>query len=155
MLYFAYGSNMDPVQMRDRAPGARARGPARLAGYRLTFTRDSPGWGGGVGHVEPSPGDEVWGVLWEITDADLASLDEYEGVSVGAYVRRAMMVRHGDVEVEAVAYLAVPRGYKPPSKRYVRALVRGAEAHGLPAAYVQHLRALAPSRPSDAQPSDA
>ncbi len=65
MRYFAYGSNMDPVQMAERAPGGRALGAARLAGWRLTFTRDSPAWGGGVGHIEPDEADEVWGVLWD------------------------------------------------------------------------------------------
>jgi cation transport regulator ChaC len=144
VLYFAYGSNMDPVQMRSRAPGARALGPARLPGWRLTFTRDSPGWGGGVGHIEPDPTDEVWGVLWEVTEEDLRSLDDYEGVDVGAYVRDRVTVSHAGREVEAIVYLAVPRGFKAPSRRYVEALVRGAEAHGLPPAYVGRLRALAP-----------
>jgi gamma-glutamylcyclotransferase (GGCT)/AIG2-like uncharacterized protein YtfP len=144
MRYFAYGSNMDPVQMRDRAPGARALGAARLSGWRLTFTRDSPGWGGGVGHIEPDEGGEVWGVLWDASDDDLHNLDEYEGVAVGAYVRERVTVAHADTEVEAIVYLAVPRGYKQPSKRYIEALVRGAEAHGLPQEYVSRLRSLSP-----------
>jgi cation transport regulator ChaC len=144
MLYFAYGSNMDPVQMSDRAPGGRAIGAARLAGWRLTFTRDSPGWGGGVGHIEHDRGDEVWGVLWEVTSADLAALDDYEGVAAGAYVRATVAVEHDGVERDALVYVAVPRGFKQPSKRYVDALVRGAEAHGVPETYVERLRALVP-----------
>ena len=39
MFYFAYGSNMDPVQMEERCPGAVALGAAHLPGWRLTFTR--------------------------------------------------------------------------------------------------------------------
>lgn len=143
MRYFAYGSNMDPVQMRERAPGARALGAARLGGWRLTFTRDSPGWGGGVGHIESDDADEVWGVLWDVTEPDLKTLDDYEGVDVGAYMRDRISVTHDGREVEAVVYLAVPRGFKRPSKRYVAALVRGAAAHRLPAAYVERLRSLA------------
>lgn len=143
MLYFAYGSNMDPAQMRGRAPGARALGAARLAGWRLTFTRDSPGWGGGVGHIERAPEDEVWGVLWEVTQADVDALDEYEGVPIGAYVRETVTVAHGGRDLNALIYLAIPRGYKKPSQRYVSALVRGAEAHHLPEVYVARLRALA------------
>lgn len=142
MHYFAYGSNMDPVQMRERAPGGRALGAARLAGWRLTFTRDSPAWGGGVGHIEPDQADEVWGVLWDATEADMTALDEYEGIAGGAYVRDRVTVTLDRDEVEAIVYLAVPRGFKRPSKRYIAALVRGAEAHGLPAEYVERLRAL-------------
>ena len=142
MLYFAYGSNMDPVQMAERTPGARALGAARLDGYRLTFTRDSPAWGGGVGHIEVDPDDVVWGVLWDATEADMTALDEYEGIAGGAYVRDLVTVTHDGDEVEAIVYLAVPRGFKQPSKRYIAALVRGAEAHGLPEPYVGRLRAL-------------
>ena len=36
VLYFAYGSNMDPDQMATRCPSTSAVGPARLAGWRLT-----------------------------------------------------------------------------------------------------------------------
>lgn len=139
---------MDPVQMRDRAPGARALGAARLKGWRLTFTRDSPGWGGGVGHIEPAPEDAVWGVLWEVTQADVDALDEYEGVAGGAYVRENTMVHHEGRDVEALVYLAVPRGDKKPSNRYIAALVRGAEAHGLPAEYVERLRDLLSPTPA-------
>lgn len=140
--YFAYGSNMDPIEMAGRAPGARPLGAARLGDHRLTFTRDSPGWGGGVGHAEPAPGEEIWGVLWEITPADERALDDYEGVGAGAYRKVTAPVEHAGERVEALVYLANPRGSKPPSRRYVGALVRGAEAHGLPAAYVQRLRSL-------------
>ena len=141
-LYFAYGSNMDPVQMAERCPGSRALGAARLAGWRLTFTRDSPAWGGGVGHIELAPGDEVWGVLWDLTDENLASLDEYEGLAVGAYVRDRVTVRFEEGDVEADVYIAVPRGYKKPSRRYLAALLRGAEAHGCPDDYVERLRGI-------------
>ena len=145
MLYFAYGSNMDPEQMATRCLDARAIGPARLAGWRLTFTRDSPGWGGGVGHIELAPGDEVWGVLWEATESDMAALDEYEGVALGAYVRdRVSVVGAAGGPVEAEVYIAVPRGYKAPSRRYMDALIRGAESHGLPESYVERLRRLGP-----------
>ncbi len=131
---------MDREQMAERCPGARALGAARLAGWRLTFTRDSPAWGGGVGHIELAQGDEVWGVLWDLTDNQLASLDEYEGVAVGAYVRDRVTVRFGERDVEADVYFAVPRGYKKPSKKYMAALLRGAEAHGCPDEYVKRLR---------------
>ena len=139
-FYFAYGSNMDPQQMAVRCPGSRALGAARLAGWRLTFTRDSPAWGGGVGHIELAPGDEVWGVLWDLTEEHLASLDEYEGIAAGAYVRDRVTVRFEERDVEAEVYIAVPRGYKKPSKKYMASLLRGAEAHGCPDEYVERLR---------------
>ncbi len=131
--------------MSESCPGSRALGAARLAGWRLTFTRDSPAWGGGVGHVELAPGDEVWGVLWDLTESQMAALDEYEGVAAGAYVHDRVSVRFEDRDVEAEIYFAVPRGYKKPSNKYLSALIRGAEANGLPQEYVDRLRACASS----------
>jgi cation transport regulator ChaC len=139
MLYFAYGSNMDPAGMRERAPGARALGVAHLDGWRLTFTLAA---GDGVWHIEPEPEDEAWGVLWDVTDADLAALDDYEGVAQGAYVREIVPVSRDGRTVDALVYLAVPGGDASPTPEDVAPLVRGAEAHGLPAKYVELLRAL-------------
>ena len=40
----------------------------------------------------PSPGDVVWGVLWELKDEDLESLDNQEGVHNGIYRRIKLAV---------------------------------------------------------------
>lgn len=140
--YFAYGSNMDPVQMARRCPGARALGAALLPGHALTFTWDSGFWRGGVGHVVPADADEVWGVLWEIDDAHEASLDRYELVAKNVYTKATVTVRHRDRDVEALIYLATATYWRQPSRRYLRALIRGAEAHELPATYVTRLSRL-------------
>jgi len=142
MLYFAYGSNMDPVQMAERTPGGRALGAARLDGYRLTFTRDSPAWGGGVAHIEVDPDDEVWGVLWDLEPEHLDALDVYEAVGLGVYTRECVTVAYDGGEVEAEVYIAVKTDYKKPSKKYMSALIRGAEAHALPDEYIERLPAI-------------
>lgn len=140
MLYFAYGSNMDPQQMARRCPGSRSLGKALLPGYRLTFTWDSVRWGGGVGHVVADPASEVWGVLWDLTQEHLDALDVYEQVADGVYIRGAVTVRHDEREREALIYLATDVRDRKPSRRYLRALVRGALAHDFPPAYVEGLR---------------
>jgi gamma-glutamylcyclotransferase (GGCT)/AIG2-like uncharacterized protein YtfP len=142
-LYFSYGTNMDPVGMRERAPGARSLGAARLGGWRLTFTADAPDDGYGVPHIVPDDNDEVWGVLWEVTEVELKALDDYEGVDSGAYVRDRIVVTRGGRESEAVVYMTPPRSHRPPSKEFVAQLVRGAEAHSLPITYIERLRRLA------------
>ena len=38
MLYFAYGSNLNPPQMRRRCPGAQPEGRALLTNWRLILT---------------------------------------------------------------------------------------------------------------------
>jgi cation transport regulator ChaC len=142
--YFAYGSNMDPTQMASRCPGAVSIGSARLGDYELAFVWDSPGWGGGVATVIPSSGGEVWGVVWDLTDEHIETLDEYEGVAVGAYVQDHLDVDTGSDVVNALIYLATDTREKAPSRRYIDALVSGARAFSLPTDYVEQLRALRP-----------
>lgn len=143
MLYFAYGSNMDPDQMAVRCPGAAAQGPARLPDHGLAFARESLLWGGGVATVEPAPGEEVWGVLWEIGEDDEAALDRYEGVDHGAYYKAVVGVDAGEARETALIYVCSSKRWKRPSARYLAGLIRGARAHGLPDGYVGRLAALA------------
>lgn len=141
MLYFAYGSNMDPEQMRERAPGARALGAARLPDHRLALTRESL-LGAAVATVEPAPGDEVWGVLWDVTALDEARLDDYEEIERGGYRKAVAGVEIDGHRQTAMIYVAVPRRARRPSRGYVAGLVRGARAHGLPADYLLRLESL-------------
>ncbi len=49
---------------------------------------------------------------------------------------------HDGDEVEADVYIAVKTDFKQPSKKYIAALVRGADAHALPEGYIERLRAI-------------
>lgn len=79
-LYFAYGSNLDLGQMRARCRSATPLGPATLPGVRLVFAGHSPTRGGGVATVERDADAQVQGLLYTLTEADLAALDRCEGV---------------------------------------------------------------------------
>ncbi|MEX0652931.1 MAG: gamma-glutamylcyclotransferase family protein [Phycisphaeraceae bacterium] len=142
MHYFAYGSNLDPVQMRGRCPGSAPLGRAVLRGHRLVFPRPCASWGGGVAGIEVDGGAVVEGVVYHVTDADLASLDRYEGVADGEYERRRVIVHQPDgksFEVWTYYANADPAGPTPPSRRYLEAILRGARHYGLPAGYVAQL----------------
>lgn len=143
MLYFAYGSNLDPVQMTRRCPSAQVVGVARLPAHRLTFPRPCESWGGGVAGIEACDDDGcVEGVVYELCDEDVAALDRYEGVAEGHYERRRVTVTTADGgTLDTLTYYANtdPAGSPPPSQRYLDALLRGARHHGLPAAYIAAL----------------
>jgi gamma-glutamylcyclotransferase (GGCT)/AIG2-like uncharacterized protein YtfP len=79
MYYFAYGSNMDEIQMTERCPFSVKRNTGSLLNHRLFFSHNSKKWKGGVLSVKPEPGKIVWGIVFEITPEDLQSLDYYEG----------------------------------------------------------------------------
>ncbi len=153
--YFAYGSNMQSATLRGRRGIEYHRAlPARLDGWRLVL--DKPPLipiGGSFANVVPDPSAAVHGVLFEMTEDDLAHLDFTEGVLVGNYERVPVTVRPlapPDADV-VVAYTLTSERRDPsrlPTRRYMRLLIDGAEEHGLPTDYIAGLRSLPVSEES-------
>lgn len=146
--YFAYGSNMQSATLRGRRGVAYSRAlPVRVRGWRLVF--DKPpliALGNGFANIVPDPGAETLGVAFEMTQADLEHVELTEGVRIGNYAA---------VEVEAWALgdagsalraRSLSSGRRDagllPSRRYMSLLIEGALEHGLPADYVEALRAV-------------
>jgi gamma-glutamylcyclotransferase (GGCT)/AIG2-like uncharacterized protein YtfP len=147
--YFAYGSNMQSATLRGRRGIAYRRAlPGRLDGWRLVL--DKPPLipiGGSFANVIPDSTVAVHGVLFEITEDDLAHLDLTEGVFIGNYERVRVTVwplLPADAEA-IVAYTLTSERRDPkrlPTQRYMRLLIDGAEEHGLPADYIARLRSV-------------
>ncbi|MCO5296731.1 MAG: gamma-glutamylcyclotransferase [Fimbriimonadaceae bacterium] len=147
MVYFAYGSNMDPVQMHERCPGSVFLGIARWPGRRLSFTRFSKARGCAVADLVKDPGSTAWGVLWDVPADHVNSLDRIEGYRAGrernAYERRRVEVETDEGPRLAAVYLAKAEPDPGlPNRAYLAHLIDGAVAHGLPESYVAMLRAL-------------
>ena len=70
-LYFAYGSNMNPTRMAKRCPGAIALGGAVLLNHRLAERL--------YADIDFVSGATVEGVIYLISEANLARLDACEG----------------------------------------------------------------------------
>ena len=140
--YFAYGSNLDPAQMARRCPDSRFLCRADLPDYRLCYPRPSDTWGGGVAGVEAMPDAAVEGVVYEVSERDLAALDRCECIDAGHYTRRRVRVTAEDGrELEVWTYFAVPcpQGSPLPSRRYVDTILRGARHHRLSEGYLARL----------------
>ena len=145
--YFAYGSNMNPAQMAERCAAARVVCAACLPGHRLAFYGRNRVWDGGQETVVQALGQQVWGVLYELSFGDAASLDVWSSVRLdggGAYFHYPVLVRDAaGREHTAVLYKKDVLGPPvPPSSQYLGHIVAGAEAHGLPDSYVQQLKNL-------------
>jgi cation transport regulator ChaC len=141
--YFAYGSNMDAGQMMDRRVRFTEARRAMIRDHALVFNRYSTTWGAGVADIVPQHGEVVEGVLYQVTEAGLKSLDRYEGVDRGLYRRAAVRVEDAEGRTyDAVCYQIVDKASVsvPPSVAYLTKLVKGAEAFGLSPAYIQKLR---------------
>ena len=92
-LYFAYGSNMHPMRMTKRCPGAIDLGGAILRNYRVVERL--------YADIDFEEGAAMQGVLYVITEEHLRKLDRYEGYPS---VYRRIWV---DVEFEGCVYQAV------------------------------------------------
>jgi hypothetical protein len=147
---FAFGSNMCSGRLRDYGVVPLGSGaPAKLSGFALTFDKLSKIDGSGKANVQPSKNDMVWGVLYEVSEADLELLDRGEG---GGYRRQRVTVNTSDAAVSAWIYTAVkPKrsGAIKPHAWYLRFLVEGAREHGLPAHYIRALETLESTEDSD------
>ena len=100
-LYVAYGSNLNLPQMASRCPTARVIGASELKDYKLIFRG---GYGGAVATVEPSTGNTVPVLIWEITKDDEKALDRYEGFPF-LYRKENVKVKLKGKNVKAMAYI--------------------------------------------------
>jgi hypothetical protein len=138
-LYAAYGSNMEPAQMMQRAPHSPMAGTGWLEGWRLTFGGEDLGWEGALATIVEDAGSRVFVVLYDVT-LDEDGLDRWEGGELGMHNKIRLRVQTMDGSV--LAWLYVLDGYEGglPSARYIGVLADAAEAAGAPADYVDALR---------------
>lgn len=135
-LYAAYAGNLDPRRMAKRAPASPPAGAGWLRGWRLTFAGADLGWQGPLATVVESEGCEVFVMLYEVTQADEHSLDEWEGVALGLW--RKIRVRVDSMSGSQLAWLYVLDGYEGglPTREYLQLIADAAHAGGAPADYV-------------------
>jgi hypothetical protein len=139
-LYAAYASNMEPAQMRRRAPHSPLTGTGWLMGWRLTFGGEDIGWEGALATVVEDHLDQVFVTLYDVDAADVKSLDHWEGGPQSPY--RKLHVRVQALEGEVTAWTYVLDAYEGglPSARYLGIIADAAEASGAPDDYVSSLR---------------
>ena len=146
LYYFAYGSNMNAIQMHERCSKSKVIAIARLANYRVGFFGHSEIWDGGQESVVSDPGHDVWGVVYEIDNPDMEKLDNCQDVRMdgnGSYFHYPARVHGLDGQTYTVLlykkdFLGEP---KKPSKPYLDFIIAGAEEK-LPAEYIEELRAI-------------
>ena len=127
--YIAYGSNMDEGQMAYRCPTARLLGQTEVEGYRLLFKGSLTG---AYATIEPQEGGRVPALVWEIGEADEASLDRYEGFP-SFYYKKDLTVSLGGQEVTAMVYIMDERRrLGEPGGAYYGVLERAYEKFGFP-----------------------
>ena len=140
-LYFAYGSNMDLAAMRARCPASKAVGPARLVRHCFFVNTD------GYASVMRDPRRQVWGLLWDLTLADVPALDRYESLSTGLYTKTVQSVLTEQGPRRALIYVARSTTPGVPRPDYIEGVLAAAAEAGLPEEYRRELEVWSPDRP--------
>lgn len=125
-LYFAYGSNMVVTQMHQRCPAAQDMGIGRLDGWRLLMNQQ------GYATIIPDQSAYVLGVLWSLTSACEAALDDYEEIATGLYTKTYFEIRG----TKALVYVATNALPGLPLAGYLEAILAEAHRRGFDPAYI-------------------
>uniref|UniRef100_A0A672J3V8 Gamma-glutamylcyclotransferase-like n=1 Tax=Salarias fasciatus TaxID=181472 RepID=A0A672J3V8_SALFA len=145
-LYFAFGSNLLKERLQLANPSAEFRTTGRLKDYKLNFglweRQADNAWHGGVATIEPTPGAEVWGVVWTMSNDNLSSLDNQEGVNKGKYSPLEVSVETDEGPMLCRTYRMNNFHACPPSPQYKQVVCSGAEQNGLPVEYLKILEAV-------------
>ena len=139
-LYAAYGSNLDPRQMLQRAPHSPHLGTGWLRGWRLTFGGEEIGWEGAVATLAEDPSASVFVAIYDLTRQDESALDEWEGVNANLYSK--IRVRVDTLSGVQLCYVYVLNSFEGgnPSKRYLEIMLNAALEAGAPSDYIDMLK---------------
>lgn len=131
---FFYGGLINPKMLERLGVASREQTPATLPHHALTI---SP-WV----NVEPAEQGEVFGVVMDMTDKELASI--YGQLKV-AYHPETVEVRFDNGRTAQVAcYVAAPMTPAQADEGHVRMLLEAAEARAFPAWYLDRIRSYLP-----------
>ena len=126
--YIAYGSNLHVSQMRWRCPEARIVGTAELEGWRLMYKGSRTG---SYLTIEQAEGYKVPVAVWNVTPADEAKLDRYEGYPSFYYKKELVLnikgIKTGKLRRRTV-FVYIMHEERPlglPSMSYVETCLEG------------------------------
>lgn len=139
VVYFAYGSNMSTVRLRERMPSCKPLGIATLPGHALRFHKRSVDRSGKCTAFATDNEDNVIGVLFSFDPAERALLDRAEGVGNGYEHATVTVINDKGRRRKVLTYLATPDYIDESLKPYgwyKDFVLAGATEHDLPPEYV-------------------
>ena len=136
--YFAYGSNMNFGQMKQRCKNVKHAGQADMPGWAFIINER------GVANIVRDDESVVEGCLWEVTDYHLDQLDLYEGAKFYQYSHVVAPVA-SDIAgrlVKAHMYIDFcnTTGNFWPKIGYGDKVFKGAVDNGLSLKYIEELK---------------
>ena len=137
-LYFSFGSNMDREQMKKRTPLAEYVGVGHVVDHDLVFNRKGSYRPGGVASIVPKAGVNAYGVIWAISDDELAEMDRIETLRLMSAWEKWLL---GKMErISRQVYVAFPQGNILADQPYLELIIAAAEKANLPTEWIERLR---------------
>ncbi len=104
--YFAYGSNLHPLRLKERVPSAKLVGTVELKRYCLTFHKKSHDDSSKCNILETdSELDLVHGAIYKLSPEHKSDLDRYEGKGYG-YIDSQILLYCEGQHYDCFTYLA-------------------------------------------------
>lgn len=139
MKYFAYGSNMCSGRLRARVTCSFIT-TAKLVGYQLRFHKVSRDGSSKCDAFRTDhQNDAIWGVVFDIPDAEKAALDRHEGRGNGYDDIMIMVEAKDGGRMKVITYIAATDAIREglaPYTWYKAFVEAGAREHDLPQDYV-------------------
>ena len=137
MHYFAYGSNMNHMQMSKRCPGSKFIKRAFLEDHKFIYDGYSFNRMGAVANVIERKKSIVWGGLFKLNYNDLVILDRYEGYP-RSYNKKTVKVKDDTNNIiKVIIYYRISKGTGEPSDNYRNAVILGAKDCKIPNKYIE------------------
>ena len=139
-FYFAYGSNMDEEQMRQRGLVVKGKFPGVLHGWHLAFNKVAGSRNAGYANIEHYSGADVQGIIYETDDSSIRKLDKYEGYPSHYHREKVTVHDRAGHDIRCTVYVAnqeMTEQNLAPAKSYLRHLLSG--SHCLSKEYIDFL----------------
>ncbi len=140
--YFAYGSNLHPLRLRQRVPSSRPLGVASLPGHQLRFHKNGRDGSGKCNVLRSDdPTQRVLGAIYAMHPGERHLLDAAEGLGNGYRLAGERLQLDGG-SCEVFFYVAEAAHIDDdllPWCWYLDLVLHGARAHDLPAEYIAAL----------------
>lgn len=131
--------------MQKLCPNAELLGAGYLSDYQLVFTTHLQQRNRGGADVVPATGEEVWGLLYAISDTELAAMDAnkfypeiYDRIPVTIQLREGAGY-NTVANVWTYVMQDKQKSYAQPTEEYVNLLLDAAKANEFPFSYQEYL----------------
>lgn len=137
--YFAYGSNLHPVRLKERVPSIKLVGTVELAHHDLAFHKKSHDGSAKCNLLHTGvDSDRVHGAIYQLDPGHKTLLDWYEGKGSG-YMDSPLKVQYQGQNYSCFTYIAQPShivDHLQPYHWYKKLVLLGARYCQFPHSYL-------------------